>query len=142
MPTAERQRDTLAWRHAVAAALSTRHSRLHSEPPPFCVQGGMPGAAHLLTSRHAVAAALPALHSRQRSHPPHPPLYVQGGMPGAEHLRDSDALARMTERQRDAGKLYAAICASPVVFLQSRGLLDGKKATAHPAFSGKLTDPR
>lgn len=69
-------------------------------------------------------------------------MYVQGGMPGAEHLRDSDALARMTERQRDAGKLYAAICASPVVFLQSRGLLDGKKATAHPAFSGKLTDPR
>ena len=39
-------------------------------------------------------------------------------MPGAEKLRDCAVLERMTRAQRDSGKLYAAICATPAVFLQ------------------------
>ncbi|KIZ02984.1 putative Protein DJ-1 [Monoraphidium neglectum] len=44
------------------------------------------------------------------------------------------------QAQRDGGRLSAAICATPAVFLQAKGLLDGKKATAHPAFADKLVD--
>jgi 4-methyl-5(b-hydroxyethyl)-thiazole monophosphate biosynthesis len=63
-----------------------------------------------------------------------------GGMPGAERLRDSKPLEALMRQQRDAGRLNAAICATPVVFLQPAGLLEGRAATAHPAFSDKLPD--
>ncbi|EFJ50470.1 DJ-1 family protein [Volvox carteri f. nagariensis] len=63
-----------------------------------------------------------------------------GGMPGAERLRDSTVLEGMVRAQKDAGLMYAAICATPYVFFENKGLLDGKVATAHPAFSDGLKD--
>lgn len=63
-----------------------------------------------------------------------------GGMPGAERLRDSEPLVEAMRAQRDAGRLHAAICATPAVFLEAKGLLEGRRATAHPAFSGQLRD--
>jgi len=63
-----------------------------------------------------------------------------GGMPGAERLRDSDELFKLIDQQKAAGKLYAAICATPAVFFEAKGIIDGKKATAHPAFSDKLAN--
>ena len=59
-------------------------------------------------------------------------IALPGGMPGAEHMRDSGELIRMLKRQREDGKLYAAICASPAVVFQPHGLLQGRKATCHP----------
>jgi 4-methyl-5(b-hydroxyethyl)-thiazole monophosphate biosynthesis len=63
-----------------------------------------------------------------------------GGMPGAVHLRDSKELASLLKSQAAAGKLYAAICAAPVVVLQHHGLLEGKKATCFPGFAEELKD--
>jgi 4-methyl-5(b-hydroxyethyl)-thiazole monophosphate biosynthesis len=63
-----------------------------------------------------------------------------GGMPGAERLRDSSTLSQLVKQQQASGKLYAAICATPAVFFESQGILDGRKATAHPAFSDKLAN--
>jgi 4-methyl-5(b-hydroxyethyl)-thiazole monophosphate biosynthesis len=65
-------------------------------------------------------------------------LALPGGMPGAEHLRDSKELAEMLKKQKDAGRLYAAICASPAVVFEYQGLLAGKKATCFPAMAEKL----
>lgn len=65
---------------------------------------------------------------------------MQGGMPGAERLRDSQTVVDLLDKQRSADKPFAAICATPAVALEHHGFLKGKKATAHPAFSGKLTD--
>lgn len=67
-------------------------------------------------------------------------IVVPGGMPGAEHLANSAPLTELLKAQATGGKLTAAICAAPVVVLAKHGLLDGKKATAHPAFSDKLPD--
>ena len=67
-------------------------------------------------------------------------IALPGGMPGAERLRDSAPLNEMMRTQLESGRLSAAICATPAVFLQAKGLLDGSKATAHPAFSGQLAD--
>lgn len=39
-------------------------------------------------------------------------------MPGAERLRDCGELEALVRAQRDSGRLYAAICATPYVFLQ------------------------
>lgn len=65
-------------------------------------------------------------------------IALPGGMPGAEHLRDCAELIGMLKKQKAAGRLYAAICASPVVALQPHGLLDGVRATCFPSVRGKL----
>jgi 4-methyl-5(b-hydroxyethyl)-thiazole monophosphate biosynthesis len=44
----------------------------------------------------------------------------------------------MLKRQQREGRLYAAICASPVVVLQHHGLLDRRRATCHPGFVHQL----
>ena len=67
-------------------------------------------------------------------------VVLPGGMPGAEHLRDSKDLETILERQRREGRLYAAICAAPVLVLQHHGLLDGRRATCHPDFASQLHD--
>ncbi|ELR15610.1 DJ1 family protein [Acanthamoeba castellanii str. Neff] len=48
---------------------------------------------------------------------------LPGGMPGAERLRDSDQLKELLTQQKQSGRLYAAVCASP----------DDKQATCYPA---------
>lgn len=65
-------------------------------------------------------------------------IALPGGMPGAEHLRDSAALLEMLRRQKQAGRLYAAICASPAVVLRPHGLLEKVRATCFPALRNKL----
>jgi 4-methyl-5(b-hydroxyethyl)-thiazole monophosphate biosynthesis len=67
-------------------------------------------------------------------------VVLPGGMPGAEHLRDSKALVEILRKQQSSNKPLAAICAAPQVVLDSQGFLQGRKATAHPAFSGKLSN--
>ena len=67
-------------------------------------------------------------------------IALPGGMPGAEHLRDCAPLIDLLQKQKQAGRLYAAICASPAVVLQPRGLLDKVRATCFPALQNKL-DP-
>ena len=65
-------------------------------------------------------------------------IALPGGMPGAEHLRDSGALEELLKRQHREGRLYAAICAAPVVVLQHHGLLAGRQATCHPSVADRL----
>lgn len=67
-------------------------------------------------------------------------IALPGGMPGAEHLRDCGELELMLKNQKESGRLYAAICASPVVVFQHHGLLEGRKATCHPSFENELLD--
>lgn len=65
-------------------------------------------------------------------------IVCPGGLPGAEHLRDNKILIEMLMKQKKAGKLYAAICASPVVVLHTHGLLKNRFATAYPTLATKL----
>ena len=57
---------------------------------------------------------------------------LPGGMPGAEHLRDNETLISILKKQKEEGKLYGAICASPAVVLATHGLV-GEGATCFPA---------
>eukprot|EP00239_Pterosperma_sp_CCMP1384_P008045 CAMPEP_0197858420 /NCGR_PEP_ID=MMETSP1438-20131217/32212_1 /TAXON_ID=1461541 /ORGANISM="Pterosperma sp., Strain CCMP1384" /LENGTH=239 /DNA_ID=CAMNT_0043474575 /DNA_START=518 /DNA_END=1237 /DNA_ORIENTATION=+ len=61
-------------------------------------------------------------------------IAIPGGMPGAERLRDCIALDAALRSHVEAGRPAAAICAAPAVVLESKGLLQGIAATAHPAF--------
>ena len=67
---------------------------------------------------------------------------LQGGMPGAERLGRSQDLMGLLQKQREAGRIWAAICAAPAVVLEAQGWLEDKKATCHPAFVEKLADQR
>jgi 4-methyl-5(b-hydroxyethyl)-thiazole monophosphate biosynthesis len=67
-------------------------------------------------------------------------IAIPGGMPGAQRLRDSPALAQLLKDQQGAGRLIGAICAAPAVVLAHHGLLEGLRATAHPAFCQHLPD--
>jgi 4-methyl-5(b-hydroxyethyl)-thiazole monophosphate biosynthesis len=65
-------------------------------------------------------------------------IVLPGGMPGAERLRDSKELTDLLTRQKQEGKLFAAICASPAIVLHHHGLLDDRKATAYPGMAEQL----
>lgn len=65
-------------------------------------------------------------------------IALPGGMPGAEHLRDSEILTRLLKAQHEGGRLFAAICAAPVVVLKHHGLIGVRKATSHPSFASQL----
>ncbi|KAI7840257.1 hypothetical protein COHA_006039 [Chlorella ohadii] len=67
-------------------------------------------------------------------------IALPGGMPGAERLRDSQPLTDLVAKQKAADKFHAAICATPAVAFEPQGILAGKRATAHPAFSDKLSN--
>ena len=67
-------------------------------------------------------------------------IVLPGGLPGAEHLRDCPPLIDMLKSQSQAGRLYAAICASPAVALAPHGLLDDKQATCYPSCADALPD--
>lgn len=68
-------------------------------------------------------------------------IALPGGMPGAEHLRDCQPLMDMLKQQKSAGRLYAAICATPAVALTPHGLIDDKRATCYPAMQEQLPKP-
>jgi 4-methyl-5(b-hydroxyethyl)-thiazole monophosphate biosynthesis len=65
-------------------------------------------------------------------------IVLPGGMPGAAHLGESETLVRMLKEQRQAGRLYAAICAAPAVVFQPHGLLEGRRATCYPTYRDRL----
>lgn len=69
-------------------------------------------------------------------------IALPGGMPGAERLRDNKVLTALLKRQNAQNRLYAAICASPVVVLQAHNLLEDFDATCHPSFADKLKNAR
>lgn len=60
-------------------------------------------------------------------------LFLPGGMPGTLGLKATPAIQEEVLRRADAGQLIAAICAAPSI-LAELGVLDGRHATANPAF--------
>ncbi len=67
-------------------------------------------------------------------------IALPGGMPGATHLARCQSLIDLLKQHKKAGRLLGAICAAPAVVLQTHGLLQGVRATCHPAFQDRL-DP-
>jgi len=66
-------------------------------------------------------------------------IIVPGGGKGAETLHKSDAVNQLIMRHHAAGKIIAAICASPAVVLAPLGILSGKHATCFPGLERRFT---
>lgn len=62
---------------------------------------------------------------------------LPGGLPGADHLRDDDRLIALLQKQAEAGRWVAAICAAPQA-LAKAGLLQGKRVTSYPGVLSSL----
>ncbi|MAX97733.1 MAG: hypothetical protein CMI08_00795 [Oceanospirillaceae bacterium] len=67
-------------------------------------------------------------------------VIAPGGMPGAEHLSADETFIALMNKQLAAGKVAAAICASPAVVMAKHGMLNGKKATCYPGFEELLLE--
>ena len=68
-------------------------------------------------------------------------IVLPGGSPGAENLRDSSVLKDLLVIQKNANRLYGAICASPVFVLAHHKLIDDRLSTAYPTLLKKLPLP-
>lgn len=65
-------------------------------------------------------------------------VVLPGGRIGTENLKSS-AIVQETVKIFAKDKIVAAVCAAPSI-LAGLGLLDGKKATVHPDYAGKMHD--
>ncbi len=59
-------------------------------------------------------------------------VVLPGGMPGSAHLGESEAVKRLVLKVKDAGGIYAAICAAPAKAFARFGVLESKQATCYP----------
>lgn len=59
-------------------------------------------------------------------------------MKNAETLSKHELVIKILKKQKNEGKWYAAICASPALVFQPNGLLDGEVGTCYPGLSSKL----
>lgn len=64
-------------------------------------------------------------------------VILPGGQPGADNLNADPRVKELVRQFYGSGKLTAAICAAPYV-LANAGVLDGRHATAFPAYRDRL----
>jgi len=67
-------------------------------------------------------------------------LVIPGGAGGTRALVADEQVLEAVRSFVQAGKTAAAICAGPLV-LQAAGVLEGRRATCHPAARADLTQP-
>ncbi|MEO1716024.1 MAG: DJ-1 family glyoxalase III [Planctomycetota bacterium] len=67
-------------------------------------------------------------------------IVIPGGEGGAKTIAASDEAKLRIQHHADAGRIVAAICASPALVLGPMGLLDGKRATGYPRTRGMFPD--
>ena len=68
-------------------------------------------------------------------------IVLPGGGEGTENLKASRALLERLRRQRDEGRLLAAICAAPTVLVEAGVLEEGQHVTCYPTCSVDLDRP-
>ncbi len=64
-------------------------------------------------------------------------VVLPGGLAGTRRLAESAAVAQHVRRVHAAGGIVGAICAAPTV-LAKLGLLEGRRATSHPAHRDEM----
>ncbi len=64
-------------------------------------------------------------------------VVLPGGLPGTRRLAESEAVASLVRHVNGREGLVAAICAAPTV-LAGLGLLEGRRATSHPAHRDEM----
>jgi protein deglycase len=87
-------------------------------------------AGNPVTGSHGIALTADATLD-EVSRQPFDLLALPGGMPGAANLTADPRVGAIIRRLHDSGRHVAAICAAPMA-LAAAGVLNGRRATAHP----------
>ncbi|MCL2229866.1 MAG: DJ-1/PfpI family protein [Treponema sp.] len=67
-------------------------------------------------------------------------VVIPGGLSGAENIAASKEAGEFIKLMADAGKVIAAICASPAIVLAPLGIISGKKFTCYPGMEEKTDE--
>jgi len=67
-------------------------------------------------------------------------IALPGGLKNAEGLAACQPLIKKLHEHKEAGKWFAAICASPAVVFEPHGLLKGEVGTCFPSLAEKLSN--
>ena len=67
-------------------------------------------------------------------------ITLAGGTKNAETLEKCQLLIEMLKNQKNTGRWYASICASPALVFEPHNLLEGEKATCYPKFFERLRE--
>lgn len=65
-------------------------------------------------------------------------IICPGGLPNAEYLGKCPDLIELLRKQKQAGRWYCAICASPAMVFEPHGLLEGEAGTCYPSMQPQL----
>jgi len=65
-------------------------------------------------------------------------IVLPGGYPGFVNLGEDDRVLKIIQGFDKSGKYVAAICGAPSVLIKA-GIMEGRKATVHPAGRAQLT---
>jgi len=67
-------------------------------------------------------------------------ITLAGGTQNAETLSRCQLLIEMLKNQKNTGRWYASICASPALVFEPHNLLENEKATCYPKFFERLKE--
>ena len=65
-------------------------------------------------------------------------IVLPGGLPNAEYLGKCKELIDMLKKQKNEGRWYCAICASPALAFEPNGILEGEAGTCYPSMQPQL----
>lgn len=65
-------------------------------------------------------------------------IVCPGGLPNAEYLGKCTELIEMLKKQKEAGRYYCAICASPAMVFEANGLMEGEAGTCYPSMQEQM----
>ena len=65
-------------------------------------------------------------------------IVCPGGLPNAEYLGKCKELIEMLKKQKESGRYYCAICASPAMVFETNGLMEGEAGTCYPSMQEQM----
>lgn len=67
-------------------------------------------------------------------------IVIPGGLDGTENLNDNDRFIEVLKYNFDNGKLIAAICAAPTIFVNHKIARSADSLTSHPSLSNQFAE--
>ncbi|MBO4508817.1 MAG: DJ-1/PfpI family protein [Spirochaetaceae bacterium] len=96
------------------------------------------GSGKSVRGAHGITITADVLLDEVVSAPLPDAVVLPGGMPGAVNLAENDAVRSLVLAMNNAGRVIAAICASPAVAFGSFGVLKGKSYTCYPGMEKEV----
>ncbi|KAJ8706386.1 hypothetical protein PYW08_011012 [Mythimna loreyi] len=98
---------------------------------------GLDGSDPVLCSRQITLVPDKSLADARAENPVYDAIILPGGLEGADRLSKSSIVGEILKEQDKSGKIIAAICAAPTVFV-AHGVAQNRKVTSYPTTKDKI----